>query len=125
MATDQGPRVTDRGLTDEQRRAVAARGTAVAISAGAGCGKTKVLTERFLAELEPDGKGRAGPPRLSQVLAITFTERAAREMRDRIRQACTQRLMTCADDQVAHWLELVRELDTARISTNHSWCGSL
>ncbi len=40
-------------LTDEQRRAITARGVSVALSAGAGCGKTFVLTERFLACLEP------------------------------------------------------------------------
>ena len=82
-----GDRMSSSGLTDQQQRAVTARGTSVALSAGAGCGKTFVLTERFLAELEPDGRARAGRV-LSQLVAITFTERAAREMRDRIRKAC-------------------------------------
>ena len=109
-------------LTDEQRNAVELRGAAVALSAGAGCGKTFVLTERFLAQLEPRADQR---PRLSQLIAITFTERAAREMRNRIRNACTQRLLQCPDDQVDHWLGLVREMDSARISTIHSFCASL
>jgi len=110
------------GLTDQQRRAVGARGISVALSAGAGCGKTFVLTERFLAELEPDG--REGP-RLGQLVAITFTERAAREMRDRIRAACKTRLLECPEQQVGYWLELLRDIDSARISTIHSFCGSL
>jgi len=109
-------------LTDQQRRAITTRDTSVALSAGAGCGKTFVLTERFLAQLAPDSSGRT---RLGQVVAITFTERAAREMRDRIRTACTERLLECPDDQVDHWLELVREIDSARISTIHSFCGSV
>jgi len=132
-----------RQLTDEQHRAVTARGVSVALSAGAGCGKTFVLTERFLAELEP-GKGtglicRDGPEGASHKLApspfsrvpfftlvaITFTERAAREMRERIRAACEARLLHCPEEQVGYWLELVRELDAARISTIHSFCGSL
>ena len=125
MPTD-GQRLNYSGLTEQQRRALDARGTSVAVSAGAGCGKTFVLTERFLAELEPDGPhGRDRRSRLGQVAAITFTERAAREMRERIRSACNRRLRECPDDQADYWMELVRELDSARISTIHSFCASL
>ncbi len=113
------------GLTDQQRRAVTARDVSVALSAGAGCGKTFVLTERFLAELEP-GPGQT-PPRskLAETAAITFTERAAREMRERIRAACNQRLLDAPEEHVDYWLHLVRQLDSARISTIHSFCASL
>ena len=64
------------GLTDEQREAIETRGVSIALSAGAGCGKTFVLTERFLTELAPDA--RAVRAELSEVVAITFTERARR-----------------------------------------------
>jgi ATP-dependent helicase/nuclease subunit A len=107
--------------TEQQRKAIAARDVSVALSAGAGCGKTFVLTERFLSHLDP---GCANPARLGQLVAITFTERAAREMRDRIREKCRNRLIECPEGEVGHWLELLRELDTARISTIHSFCGS-
>ncbi len=112
-------------LTEEQQRALAARGVSVALSAGAGCGKTLVLTEKFLRALEPDGDG--DDTRLDQLTAITFTDRAAREMRDRIRAACLDRLKApeATESQVEHWLRLVRQLDTARIGTIHSFCGSL
>ncbi len=123
MPADVNVQPVRPGLTDQQRRAVTARGASVALSAGAGCGKTFVLTERFLAELEPGGAG--GRPRLNQIAAITFTERAAREMRNRIRAACRRRLQECPENQVDYWLALIRELDTARISTIHSFCGSL
>jgi ATP-dependent helicase/nuclease subunit A len=111
------------GWTGEQQQAITARGASVALSAGAGCGKTFVLTERFLAELEPGGK--APPPHLSQLVAITFTERAAREMRGRIRKACRERLRGCPAEQAGYWLALLRELDSARISTIHAFCGGL
>ncbi len=125
MPTD-GQRLNYSGLTEQQRRALDARGTSVAVSAGAGCGKTFVLIERFLAELQPDGPhGPGRRSRLGQVVAITFTERAAREMRERIRSACNRRLRECPDDQADYWMELVRELDSARISTIHSFCASL
>ena len=141
MASD-GERMNLPGLTDQQRQAVTARGVSVALSAGAGCGKTFVLTERFLKELEPDGHAgvKGDSPifadakigtvpdrrsRLGQLVAITFTERAAREMRSRIRAACRRRLKECPEHNVGYWLGLVRELDSARISTIHSFCGSL
>jgi ATP-dependent helicase/nuclease subunit A len=110
-------------LTDEQRAAIERRDVSVSLSAGAGCGKTHVLTNRFLSHLEP---GAADPARLSQLIAITFTDAAAREMRVRIRNACHDRLVAESDPaRQAHWLGLVRELDTARVSTIHAFCTAL
>lgn len=110
--------------TDEQRAAVQERRVSVALSAGAGCGKTHVLTERFLAHLDPQGS--EGPPaRLSELIAITFTDRAAREMRWRIRRACRDRLLKSDAQEAPYWLSLLRELECARISTIHSFCRSL
>ncbi len=112
-------------LTCEQQRAIEQRETSVALSAGAGCGKTRVLTERFLLELDPQCRDSRGPARLGQLVAITFTERAAREMRERIRSHCHRRVCECDDREAPHWLGLLRELDTARISTIHSYCAAL
>ncbi|HZZ29247.1 MAG TPA: UvrD-helicase domain-containing protein [Pirellulales bacterium] len=116
--------------TPDQQRAIEARDYSVALSAGAGCGKTFVLTERFLSELTPPDSGRRQPPGesladLHEVIAITFTERAAREMRNRIRKNCYERLKAPQVDQEQHWLRLLRNLDAARISTIHSFCGAL
>ena len=110
-------------IYSQQERAISASDVSVALAAGAGCGKTFVLTQRFLACLDPGRPG--GPLRLDQLTAITFTERAAREMRQRIRAACTARLLDAAEDQVEYWLRTVRELDSARIATIHSFCGTL
>jgi ATP-dependent helicase/nuclease subunit A len=107
--------------TAQQAAAIGERQASVALSAGAGCGKTFVLTQRFLSHLEP-GSQQAD---LRTLVAITFTDRAAREMRDRIRAACQDRLSACKPDAVAHWLQILRGLDTARISTIHSFCTSL
>ncbi len=111
-------------FTDQQAAAIHARGVSVALSAGAGCGKTFVLTQRFLTGLEPTD-GNEPPIDLHQLVAITFTERAAREMRDRIRAACHERLQGCHQDHVQHWLAILRGLDAARISTIHSFCSGL
>ncbi len=83
-------------LTEQQRAAIVTREVSVALSAGAGCGKTFVLTQRFLSHLQPpeavDGVETIAPAALGSLVAITFTDRAAREMRDRIRTECHARL---------------------------------
>ena len=108
-------------FTEQQAAAIETRGVSIALSAGAGCGKTFVLTQRFLKGLEPG----ADSAELHSLVAITFTDKAAREMRDRIRSACNQRLQQCESDEVEHWLMILRGLDSARVSTIHSFCTSL
>ena len=83
-----------------------------------------MLTERFLSHLVPPDRSATDPLSLSQIVAITFTDRAAREMRDRIRSSCGDRIRQCGEDEVAHWLSILREIDNARISTIHSFCAS-
>ena len=103
-------------LTPQQELAVSHRGTSVVLASGAGCGKTGVLIERYIRLLATDGF------EVAELVAITFTERAARQMRERIRSRVTSLAEgKSADD----WKRHLRNLETAPITTIHSFCGSL
>ena len=80
------------GLNPQQRAAVVYRGPALLIVAGAGSGKTKVLTHRIAHLLATK---EAWP---SQILSITFTNKAAGEMRERVRHLL-------GDDANGMWLK--------------------
>jgi ATP-dependent helicase/nuclease subunit A len=96
-------------LTDEQQQAVARRSESLLVSAAAGSGKTSVLVERFVAAVRDDG---VAPGR---ILAITFTERAAGELRERVRD----RLLGLGDRQAA------RDVEAAFVGTFHGFCARL
>src|SRR5450631_534886 len=99
-----------RHLTPQQSLALDVRGASVALGAGAGCGKTTVLTARFVAALE--GVGRLP---LERIAALTFTDKAAGELRGRVRAACRDRLEE--GDDPGYWRGVLRGLEAAPIGT--------
>ena len=96
-------------LSPEQRAAVDTRDGPVLLSAAAGSGKTAVLVERFVAAVREDG---LAPGR---ILAVTFTERAAAELRERVRA----RLLALGERTAA------RDTEAAIIGTFHGFCARL
>ena len=90
----------------QQAAAIEERGV-VFVSAGAGTGKTTVLVERFVKAVLEDGVD------VDSLLVITYTERAAGELRARIRARLGE----------LGRAELVQDLDAAWISTIHGFCS--
>ena len=98
------------------------------LSAGAGAGKTTILVEHYLHLL-----GEGYKP--AQIVAVTFTEKAAAEMKQRLREECRVRAQqqTASGDAASavsaspgvDWESLVHELEAAPISTIHGFCARL
>ena len=93
------------GLTSEQAAIVAGRGRDMLVTAGAGTGKTSVLVERYVSLL--------GEHRISEMAAVTFTDAAATEMRERVRREVLTR-----EELSRHRADI----DEAIIGTIHSLC---
>lgn len=109
-------------FTNHQRQAATDDRTAISVTAGAGSGKTRTLVGRYLHLLEK------GYP-LRSLVAITFTDKAAREMRTRIRSDIEKWLASEALEESSSQRELweitFTELDAARIGTIHSLCAEI
>ena len=116
-------------LTSAQKQAVTARGN-VLVVAGAGTGKTRTLVERCLHCLLLEDT----PVSIEEILMVTFTEAAATEMREKIRDALNRRIAeieaspkpSAADGRSAGWLkEQLALFEAANIGTLHSFCLKL
>ena len=94
--------------TDEQKEAIYKEGTNIIVSAGAGSGKTAVLTERVLEKIK---KGIS----IDNLLILTFTKMAAKEMRERIGDKLKENGLT----------NELSKLDTADITTFDAYALSL
>lgn len=99
-------------LTDEQNACVQTIKGPVDISAGAGSGKTFTLTQRIASALKDPG---SGVDSINQVLAITFTNKAAGELKGRVRSVL----------RAEGLLEDALKVDAAWISTIHGMCARI
>jgi ATP-dependent exoDNAse (exonuclease V) beta subunit len=95
------------GLTQKQTEAVGRTGQDVCVVAGPGSGKTRVLVERFVWLIR---KQRVPP---SRILTITFTEKAATEIKQRLAR------------EFATSPELREQVERAYVSTVHGFCARL
>ncbi len=107
-------------LTAAQESAIYNATDNLVVVAGAGSGKTFVLVERYLALLDahPDWP-------LNALVAITFTQKAAQEMRDRVRQHLQRQADEAEGEDAARWANRLAAMDSARIDTIHGLCATI
>jgi len=110
-------------LTPEQQRAVDSRASSVIVSAGAGSGKTAVLTQRIISRLSDP----AHPADIERFLVVTFTNAAALEMRSRITKALTEKLQESLSDRLlsSHLRRQISKMSIAKVQTVDSFCLDL
>lgn len=107
--------------TPEQALAINTIKSNVSLLAGAGSGKTYVLMKRFVQILRADLS--VNP---TNIVAITFTRKAADEIKGRVRQAvgeCVEQAQT--DLERLRWQEHLQKVESAPISTIHSLCSRI
>jgi ATP-dependent helicase/nuclease subunit A len=104
--------------TEDQRRAIEARGSDVLVTASAGTGKTAVLSKRC-AGIVSD---KSICPDVGCLLVLTFTEAAAEQMRSRIAEQLRQVYLEKRDNHLRRQIVLLQGAD---ISTIHSFCKRL
>lgn len=115
-------------FNEAQRKAITSIQPLVLVSAGAGSGKTRILTERFvhLCELRLIDEKNAAGATVDELVAITFTEKAAREMKDRIRKRLAEKKAGASGERErTYWHEQKEAVERAHISTFHSFCQRL
>ena len=91
----------------------------LSVEAGAGTGKTTLLVERLLSLV------RSGKAKLDQIAAITFTEKAAGELKIRLREALEKAALTAEGKELSLLSQAIGDLERAPISTIHSFCAGL
>ena len=96
--------------TAEQKKAIETVDKNLVVTAGAGAGKTRVLVDRILYILEQ------GLADIDEIVAITYTKKAAMEIRERLRREIKRR-----KDNV-HFSKVLQRLGIAYIGTIHSFC---
>ncbi len=104
-------------LTKEQEAAISARGQVI-VSASAGSGKTFVMIKRLVSLI-------LGGADVRSVLAVTFTEKAAAQMRDRLRSALIEGLGSATGEDKKRLKEQLAALPLAQVSTLHAFCARL
>ncbi|MCK6509675.1 UvrD-helicase domain-containing protein [Myxococcota bacterium] len=105
-------------VTAQQAKAIQTQGRPLLVEAGAGTGKTWVLVERFVHLLQTHSSWS-----LESVVAITFTEKAAREMRGRIRRR-VEALAEAAEAD-SPWHRHRQALDRLQVGTIHGFCAQI
>ena len=109
-----------KNWNEQQAKAITLRNKNILVSASAGSGKTGVLIQRFTDLIIKDRI------QITEILAMTFSEAAANEMKKRLSNEITQRIQNETNpEELAYLNQQLTRLTTAYISTIHSFCLSI
>ena len=106
-------------FTKEQQQVIDLRDRNILVSAAAGSGKTAVLVERIITRLTKD----TPPIDVDELLVVTYTDAAAAEMKERIRNAIEKALEEQPEDE--HLQRQATLVHSAKVTTIHSFCLSV
>lgn len=104
-------------LTSQQIAAVESSGKVI-VSASAGSGKTFVMIQKLTRAIESGAD-------LDEVLAVTFTKKAAAQIKEKLRSALIKRVENSDGAVKAHLKAQIAKIPSANISTIHSFCSRL
>ncbi len=106
-------------FTAEQRLAIETEGKTI-VSASAGSGKTTVMIEKIIRLIKDGGS-------VSEILAVTFTKKAASQMKEKLRKAIVEAINepSISPEKRSGLKKQLDEIPTADISTIHSFCAKL
>lgn len=102
-------------FTSSQKDAITSSGQNILVAASAGSGKTRVLVERVIAHVK-QGVG------IDTMLIVTFTEAAAKEMKERIQKALQIEISNAKGLEQQWYIKQLNLLSVANISTLHAFC---
>ncbi|HII98215.1 MAG TPA: UvrD-helicase domain-containing protein [Methanoregula sp.] len=100
------------GATERQAEAITLHDKSMVVTAGAGTGKTYVLVQKYLDLLKTQGVS------VPQILALTFTDKAAAEMKERIRTEILKQ-------EGKQWEKAAEDFMIAPVQTFHSFCAQV
>lgn len=116
MPNSETKKTTEVKYTPSQKEAVFLRNSNILVSAGAGSGKTFVMTQRIVNLI------KEGLTNADELLVVTFTKAAAAQMKSRIRTALIKEAKASNDEKL---YKQVAKLESAQISTVHALCSSI
>lgn len=112
--------MSEKRWNENQEKAITVRNKNILVSASAGSGKTGVLIQRLVDLVTKD------KIELNQILAMTFTNAAAAEMKKRLSSEITKLVQQETDpDELVYLKNQLTQCTTAHISTIHSFCLSI
>lgn len=103
-------------FNDEQWQAIHQKGGNILVAASAGSGKTTVLIERIINQI------MTGYAEVDELLVVTFTEAAAREMKERLEKRLKNAVNQANTEEQALLMNQLRKINNSDIRTLHSFC---